>query len=127
MKLGIKLVKIGAVYLFAGAVMGLAMGIANDFSLMSVHAHISLLGWATMAIAGIVYIQIPAYGETRLAAIHFWGHNLGLPVMTLSLALDAYGFKAAEKSIAAGSVIVLAALLVFVLNLFNGAERTAES
>jgi hypothetical protein len=31
MKLGIKLVKIAAVYLLAGLVMGLAMGISNDF------------------------------------------------------------------------------------------------
>ncbi len=124
MGLGIKLVKIAAVYLFVGAVMGLVMGIASDFSLSSVHAHISLLGWATMAIAGLVYIQIPACGRTRLAAVHFWTHNIGLPVMTLSLALETYGIKAAEKAVATGSMIVLAALAMFVLNLFlNGRER----
>ena len=127
MKLGIRLVKIAALYLFAGAVMGLAMGIVHDFSLTSVHTHISLLGWATMAIAGIVYIQIPACSQTKLAAVHFWGHNIGLPVMTLSLALYTYGFKAAEKTIAVGSVVVLTALLVFVLNLFlNGKESIRQ-
>jgi len=127
MKLGIKLVKIAAVYLLVGLVMGLVMGISNNFSLTSVHAHVSLLGWATMAIAGILYILIPECGRTRLAAAHFWGHNIGLPVMTLSLALYAYGVKAAEKTIAVGSVVVLVSLMLFAVNLFISAREEQES
>ena len=65
----------------AGLMLGLAMGISDNFSLSSVHAHILLLGWETMAITGIAYMLAPACSQSRLANLHFWGHNLGLPVM----------------------------------------------
>lgn len=121
MNVGIRLLQISAVYMVVGLLLGLAMGIAGDFSLTSVHAHISLLGWATMSIAGIVYILMPGCNRNRLATLHFWGHNLGLPVMMASLALDAYGNKSAEKVIAASSTLVLVSLLIFAVNLFlNG-------
>ena len=122
MKIGVRLIQVAAVYMTIGLIMGLAMGISKDFSLMSVHAHISLLGWATMAITGIVYVVIPGCAQSRLARVHFWGHNVGLPVMTVSLALEAYGNAGAEKGIAVGSVVVLASLLIFSFNLLRNAQ-----
>jgi cbb3-type cytochrome oxidase subunit 1 len=109
------------VYLLLGLVQGLAMGISSDYSLSSVHAHILLLGWLTLATIGLVYLALPRCAQSRLATLHFWGHNLGLPVMMVSLALEAYGQKNAEAAIAAGSVLVLLSLLFFAVNLFlNG-------
>ena len=91
------------------------------------HSHILLLGWLTMSVAGIVYILIPGCNHNRLAMLHFWGHNVGLPVMTASLALDVYGYKDAEKTVGVGSVLILISLLVFTINLYqNGRlERPA--
>lgn len=121
MNVGIRLVKIAAIYMLIGVVMGVVMGMSNNFSLSSVHSHISLLGWATMSIAGIVYILVPGCNHNRLATLHFWGHNVGLPVMITSLALYTYGYEDAEKMIAVGSMLILISLLVFTLNLFlNG-------
>jgi cbb3-type cytochrome oxidase subunit 1 len=127
MNIGIRLIRIAAMYLLIGVGIGLAMGISRNFSLMSVHSHISLLGWATMAIAGIVYILVPGCDRSRLAALHFWGHNIGLPVMIVSLALETYGYKGAEKAIGAGSMLTLLSLLIFAINVYlNGrAERPA--
>jgi hypothetical protein len=45
------------------------------FILAPVHAHLLLLGWASLALAGIIYHLYPAAGTTRLARIHFWAHN----------------------------------------------------
>jgi len=125
MKIGFRLLKIAAMYMVAGLVLGLAMGISSDFSLSSVHSHLLLLGWATMAITGFAYILAPACGQSRLAHLHFWGHNVGLPVMMASLALSIYGVKAAEKTIAAGSTVVLISLLFFAINLHRngGGDR----
>ena len=119
MNIGLRLVQIAVIYMVVGLVMGLAMGISNDFTLSSVHAHISLLGWTTMAIAGIVYLMMPECSRSPLARLHFWGHNIGLPVMMASLALFAYGFSSAEKLVAAGSTLVLLSLLLFAVNLFR--------
>ncbi|MFB3923701.1 MAG: cytochrome-c oxidase [Terriglobia bacterium] len=119
MNIGIRLIQVAAVYMTVGVIMGLAMGIAGDFALSSVHAHVSLLGWATMGIAGIVYLLLPGCGQSPLAKLHFWGHNIGLPVMLVSLALYALGVAAAEKVIAAGSILVVASLLVFSFNVLR--------
>jgi hypothetical protein len=64
------LIKIAAVYLVAGVTMGIVMGITHEFVLAPVHAHINLLGWATLALMGVVYHVHPAAAETRLAAVH---------------------------------------------------------
>jgi cbb3-type cytochrome oxidase subunit 1 len=127
MHIGLKLVKIAALYMLGGLLMGLAMGISGNFTLSSVHAHILLLGWATMALSGIVYLVIPACSSSRLAKLHFWGHNIGLPVMMISLALVANGLSSAEKVIGVSSTVVLASLALFAINVVkNGRfEKTA--
>ena len=124
--MGVRLLQISAVYMVMGLGLGLAMGISKDFSLTSVHAHISLLGWVTMAIAGMVYILIPGCDRNRLATLHFWGHNVGLPVMSISVALHAYGQNYVEKAIAASSTLVFVSLLLFAVNLFRNG-RLAHS
>jgi len=57
-----------------------------------------------------------------LAKLHFWGHNIGLPVMMVSLTLYALGVTAAEKAVAAGSTLVVASLLLFSFNLIRNAR-----
>ncbi len=125
MNIGVRLIQVAAVYMTIGLIMGFGMAIAHDFTLSSVHAHLSLLGWATMAIAGIVYILLPGCARNRLAKLHFWGHNIGLPVMMVSLTLYTLGITAAEKAIAAGSTLVVTSLLLFSVNLIRNARLDA--
>ncbi len=113
--------KIASVYLLAGVVLGLTMGIGRDFSLMSVHSHVLLLGWATLAITGIAYLLLPGCAEKRLAVAHFWLHNLGLPVMILSLAAETLGEPRAEPFIGIGATLVVAGLALFTLNVLRNA------
>jgi heme/copper-type cytochrome/quinol oxidase subunit 1 len=123
---GVALVKIASVYLLVGLVLGMAMAVAEDFRLVSVHSHLLLLGWATLALTGIVYLVLPRCADTRLAAAHFWLHNLGLPVMMLSLAAEHLGEPRAEPLIGLGSILVIAGLASFTLNLFRGATARGE-
>jgi heme/copper-type cytochrome/quinol oxidase subunit 1 len=118
---GVRLVRIASVYLLAGLVLGLAMGIGKDFSLMSVHSHVLLLGWATLALTGIVYLVLPRCAGSRLAAAHFWLHNLGLPVMVAALAAETLGMAGAERFIGLGSTVVVAGLGLFTLNVLRNA------
>ena len=121
MQIGLWLIKIASVYMLIGLLMGFGMGISGNFALTSTHSHTLLLGWATMGLVGTVYLAIPGCGRSRLAKLHFWGHNVGLPVMLGGLALVAYGLNAAEKVIAAGSTLVLASLALFAVNVvWNG-------
>lgn len=63
--------KIAASYFTAGVLLGMTMGIIQDFRLASVHAHFNLLGWVSMALFGVIYHFYPHAAETRLAKTHF--------------------------------------------------------
>jgi len=126
---GLALVKIAALYLVLSLAVGLAMAMRGDFSLVSVHSHLGLLGWAAMGLTGVIYLAVPRTGGTRLAVAHFWLHNVGLPVMMVALAV-LYGLDEprAEPVVGVGSVIVIAGLVAFTVNLFlNGGSREAET
>jgi cbb3-type cytochrome oxidase subunit 1 len=119
--IGMRLVRISAAYMLVAVIMGVFMGISGDFSLSSVHSHVALLGWAAMSISGILYLLLPACAGSRLAQFHFWGHNAGLPVMVASLGLYIHGVDRAEPGIGIGSMVILASLTVFTVNLYlNG-------
>ena len=47
---GIIWIKIAVVYLLVGVSLGIYMGASGDHSLHPVHAHINLLGWATLTL-----------------------------------------------------------------------------
>lgn len=116
--MGIRFLKIAVIYLFVGALLGGYMGATENFALVPVHAHLALLGWASLAIAGVIYHLYPAAAQTLLARIHFWLHNLGLPFFMFGLGLVLTGHAAAAPivSISASSVIVgLAAFTANVL------------
>ena len=65
--LAVWFLRIAAVYLSIGVVLGMTMGIIHDFTLTSVHAHINLLGWLSMAAFGLIYHFYPRAAETVLA------------------------------------------------------------
>jgi hypothetical protein len=65
-------------------------------------------------------VVLPRCAGTRLAAAHFWLHNLGLPVMVASLAAETLGEPRAEPLIGIGSTLVLG-LGLFTLNVLRNA------
>lgn len=114
--MGLRFIRIAVVYLFFGALLGFVMGISGKFTLAPVHAHLVLLGWASLALAGLVYHAYPAASTTRLARWHFWLHNLGLPLFMGGLALMLSGTEAAFPLTAGGASGVLVGLGLFALN-----------
>jgi hypothetical protein len=122
----LRFVKIAVVYLVVGGGLGLAMGISGKFQLASVHSHLLLLGWASLALAGLVYHWYPQASATRLARFHFWLHNLGLPVFMIGLALLLTGSEWAMPLVAGSSSIVMVGLALFAANvLFNAKARAS--
>jgi len=125
--MGIRFLKIAAVYLAIGVSMGLAMGIMQNFALHPVHAHINLLGWATMALAGLIYGQFPAAAQTWLAKIHFWVHNAALPVMMVALAFLLSGYEKALYFLEPASMAMVIAILLFVVNVCINVRPEGEA
>ena len=115
--MGIHFLKIAAIYLAIGVSMGLYMGITQSFKLHPVHAHINLLGWASMALFGVIYVQFPAAAETTLARIHFWMHNLALPVFMVALTFLLSGHAEMALAVEIAATVTGVGIALFVINL----------
>ena len=58
--------------LVAGVIWGIAMGISEDHSTFSAHAHLNLLGWVSLFLFGIYYHLPPSLDSNRLASMQVW-------------------------------------------------------
>ncbi|WP_419955663.1 cytochrome-c oxidase [Neobacillus niacini] len=111
--------KVASVYFTIGVLAGLIMGIIHDFRFTSVHAHVNLLGWVTMALFGIIYHFYPNAANSKLAKIQFWLHNIGVPVMLGGIALQILGVSAALLPTIIGSLAVVIGVILFMVNVFK--------
>ena len=120
---GVIWLKLSVIYLMIGVGMGIAMGISQNFTLRPVHAHVNLLGFCTLALAGLIYSVFPRAGESILAKVHFWLLNLSLPVMMVSLALLLRGNTKVIPALGAAEVAAAFAILAFAANLFINLKK----
>lgn len=123
--MGINFLKIAVIYFLIGIGFGIFMSISHHFDYASVHAHINLLGWASFALAGIIYHLFPTLADNAWGKIHFWLANIGLPIMMISLLVLIAGHKGAELYIAIGSIILSLGILSFVINVLANLKKTA--
>lgn len=70
-RIGLWFILLAGLCLTVGVYLGMWMGVNKDFTLAPVHAHLNLLGWASLALFGLTYSVYPEIGRTRLAAVHF--------------------------------------------------------
>jgi hypothetical protein len=113
-------ITLGALYLLAGMIMGLIMGMRHDFALAPVHAHINLVGFAANSVFGLSHRAWPRLRDSGIATGQFWIFVLGTPVFLIGMAmaiLQDQIFLAVLGSI----IIIVGALLWFAMiwrNLF---------
>lgn len=116
--MGRTLLKIAIIYFLIGICFGLYMSLFHVFSLATVHVHMNLLGWMSLAIAGIIYHLYPNLAKTASAKIHFWLHNIGLPVMMICIALAILGAGGIFFPLAAlGGAITVIGIFFFGYNI----------
>lgn len=118
MRIGTLFLKWAALYLVIGIAMGLGMEIMKDHSLAGAHAHINLLGWASMAIFGILYILFPKAGESRLAVIHYWLYIISLPLFMIGLAFLLVGNTSYMFLLTIFPNVLGISVLLFFINIF---------
>lgn len=118
MKLGILFLKIAALYLLVGVGMGLTMEIIQDHRLAGAHAHINLVGWASMGLFGFLYVLFPRAGETLMAKLHFWLYNISFPLFMLGLSFMLVGNDSLMFLLMVFPNILVLSVLFFVINVF---------
>lgn len=125
-EVGRTLLKISVVYLMIGISFGLYMSVTHVFNLTSVHVHVNLLGWMTLALVGIFYHLYPNLEATSLAKWHFWLHNIGLPCMMIAIALAILGVNDVFFLIAtAGGVVTVLGVFCFGFNVLCNIGKKA--
>ena len=118
--MGARFIKVAAVYFLLGTVLGVVMGATEHMEYTSAHAHINLLGWASLAVIGLIYKVFPQAGEQKLAITQFWLHNVGLPLLVLSMVFFANGNDGVGIPFAiAGGLLVVVSAVLMVVNLLK--------
>jgi cbb3-type cytochrome oxidase subunit 1 len=118
--MGARFIKAAVIYFLLGVIVGLVMGASEQMQYTSVHAHINLLGWASLGLIGVIYKVFPEAGEAKLARIQFILHNIGLPILVLSMVGFANGMMAIGVPAAIlGGLLVVVSVLLFVVNVFK--------
>ena len=117
--MGNRFLRLAVLYILVGVSLGIFMAASHNYTLRPVHAHLNLLGWATMALFGLWYRSAPVSGETRLAKVHFWLHNIALPIQMVTLAMFLNGNTAIEPVLAVASVVMGVGLICFAVNLWK--------
>lgn len=113
----------------AGIAMGIGMAASHDHSLMPAHAHLNLLGWVSLFLFGIYYKLNPATDVARLALVQVGVWTLGTIILTIGVSAIHLGYAAAEPIAVVGSLIVLAAMVLFAVLVFRpaAADRSVSS
>lgn len=120
------LLRIATVYLAAGVALGIFMAASHNHAEAPLHAHLNLLGFVTLMLAGLWYRSRPDAAATRLAKAHFVLHNAGLPVLSGGLFVLLRGNASAEPVVAIGSIIVAAGIACFVVNVWASTAGARE-
>jgi hypothetical protein len=122
-----RLLKFAVVYLMLGMGMGMAMGLTHHFEYAPVHAHINLLGWASLALVAMIYRAYPQAALTALARWHYRLHVTGLPIFMIGQFLLLSNHGRLEWLVATGAAITFAGIALFAVNLLQAlaAEQRA--
>ncbi|MFN3572381.1 hypothetical protein [Phenylobacterium sp.] len=110
----------GAAVLYAlvGMCLGIWMGASGDHTLSPVHAHINLLGWASLALMGAFYGLAGDRAPKRLGWVNFGVSNLGNILSLPLLAMLLLGDTRVLPAMAVGELLMVAGMALFAVSIF---------
>ena len=94
---------------------GLQIGASGDHGMVAAHAHLNLVGFATMALFAIYYRLTPQAARSRLARVHAVLAIGGVLVMVPGIAVAISG--GSPLAAIAGGLSAFASMLVFLATL----------
>src|SRR5262245_2516575 len=89
--LAANLLRISVVIVLIGMVMGMMMGAHQDFRLAPAHAHLNLLGFVSLFLAGLYYHAVPQAAASTLAKWHAAVAITGAIIFPIGIALVLLG------------------------------------
>jgi hypothetical protein len=116
---------LATVLLICGAVLGITMGMKQDFQLTPVHAHLNLAGWASLALFGLTYRAYPQLASTKLASLHFILSATGSVLLPIGIGLAV--LRNSPGLAIGGAMLWLLGVLIFLaqlVRLLSGRNET---
>ena len=107
-------------------ILGIVMGIRQDFVLMPAHAHLNLLGFVTLFLSALYYRVVPEAAASRLARYQAIVSVAGAVVFPIGIACVLLGgHERFEPVVVAGALTVLLGMALFAVIVFrtSGQER----
>lgn len=104
-----------------GMVWGIQMSATAEYTLAPAHAHLNLIGWATMGLFGLYYHVVPAAADKLLARIHYAVATAGVVIIVPGIvqALTEKGEALAKT----GSVLTLLSMLIFLYTVVSNRQK----
>jgi hypothetical protein len=102
---------------FGGMVWGIQMAISGNHLLAPAHAHLNLVGWATLALYGVYYRLTPLANVARLARVHAGMAILGVVVLVAGIALVRSGGPSTLAAL--GATLSVMSAGVFLVTVFR--------
>lgn len=118
--------RLGALSALVGMSLGVWMGANENFVLRPVHAHVNLLGFASMMLFGLFYRAFPAAGRGWLPMAHFVLSVIGFLILMPSLTLMLLGKPLFVPGMIASEIMLVASMALFVVIVFK-ATMTKEA
>lgn len=118
--ISVLLLRVSVLLGLVGISAGIVMGIQQDFTLAPAHAHLNLLGFVVLFLAGLYYQTAPDAGASLLAKFQAWIAIVGGIIFPLGIAterLDIFG--GSKLLVSAGSMIVLVGMILFAAVVFR--------
>jgi len=113
-----------------GIVLGIVMGIRQDFVLMPAHAHLNLLGFVTMFLSALYYRVVPEAAASGLARYQAIVSVAGAVVFPIGIACVLVGgHDRFEAVVVAGALTVLLGMALFAVIVFRtcGQQRATPA
>ena len=109
----------GAAVLYAlvGMCLGIWMGASGDHTLSPVHAHINLLGWASLALMGAFYGLAGDRAPKRLGWVNFAVSNIGNILSLPLLAMLLLGNTQVLPAMAVGELLMVGSMALFAVSI----------
>lgn len=104
---------VAVLYAMGGMLMGMFMGATQDFSMRSVHAHINLLGWATLALMGAFFGIAGARAPQKLGWAVLVVANVANLMMLPMVYLISQGRPPIAPLLMGGEMLAAVSILMF--------------
>jgi hypothetical protein len=124
--LATNLLRVSVLIILAGMILGMVMGSTQDFRLAPAHAHLNLLGFVSLFLAGLYYQAVPQAAASTLAKWHAIIAVIGAVVFPVGIAMVLlYGPDYEVLTIGTSMVAFLGMVLFAVVVFRFGAPQRA--